>query len=348
MTLLRNQSAAIRGIAILMIVLHNVTHFLSPAKTNEFAFYQDRLDFYLTHWTVDPITYFFSFYGWIGVAFFVFISGYGLTAKYGRAEFNPLRWILKHYLKLVFLLMPALIVLFSFEGKTIIGDSWKAIAYYYFLEQFMILNILDPELIWPGIYWYLGMALQLYIIFVFIRRLPSRYLLLLVSLACIFMAFTSLEMVRYLRHNFIGWLPEFIFGILCFRLKGSGNILPVTGKSMLIRVLCIVTLAGIFIVVSLTRYTFFLGGVAFVAFLLCFKGWISKLLVFKHLGEISAALYITHAFVRHIWLTHFELSKGLSPMTNALIVLCLAIILAIPYEYYYRHISSRLERRQQS
>ena len=343
MTILKEQGIALRGLAILLIVFHNVIHLLCPIKENEFMFYQARLDIYLTNWSESPITHFVSFYGWVGVSVFVFISGYGLMAKYGKVDLRPLRWITKHYLKLVFLLLPALLILYIIDGNRIIGDSWKALAYYYFLEQFLLLNIFNPSLIWPGIYWYLGMALQLYVIFLLIRKLPNKHLLIIGILSCVILAISPTKTVGYLRHNFIGWLPEFIFGMLYFRLKGSGSIHAVQGKSTLIRALCIITLAVTFIVVSWTRYTFFLGGVAFVALILFFKRPMSKLLLFKYLGRISAALYITHAFVRNFWI-HASIANELGPLANALLVLCLAIIVAMPYEYYYQHISSKLLR----
>ena len=80
------ESKALRGIAILGIILHNYCHFLGFAvKENEYTFtlakpmqLLDRI-MTLNH---DLLVHVLSFFGHYGVPVFLFISGFGLVCKY--------------------------------------------------------------------------------------------------------------------------------------------------------------------------------------------------------------------------------------------------------------------------
>ena len=79
-------SKALRGIAILGIILHNYCHFLGFAvKENEYTFTAakpimlwDRI-MALDH---NLFVHILSFFGHYGVPVFLFISGFGLVRKY--------------------------------------------------------------------------------------------------------------------------------------------------------------------------------------------------------------------------------------------------------------------------
>ena len=82
----RTESAALRGIAILGIILHNYCHFLGFAvKENEYKFDSSRpMQFFDKLFSLDSdlFIHIFSFLGHYGVPIFLFISGYGLVKKY--------------------------------------------------------------------------------------------------------------------------------------------------------------------------------------------------------------------------------------------------------------------------
>lgn len=77
---------ALRGIAILGIMLHNYCHWLGFAvKENEYTFSAgNAVQFWykLTSFDHDILIHFFSFLGHYGVPVFLFVSGYGLVMKY--------------------------------------------------------------------------------------------------------------------------------------------------------------------------------------------------------------------------------------------------------------------------
>ena len=89
----RTESSALRGIAILGIILHNYCHFLGFAvKENEYKFDPSRpMQFLDKLFSLDSdlFIHFFSFLGHYGVPIFLFISGYGLVKKY-EAHPQPL------------------------------------------------------------------------------------------------------------------------------------------------------------------------------------------------------------------------------------------------------------------
>lgn len=88
----RREAAAMRGLAILAIVLHNYTHWLGPmVKENEYTFSWhnvERLFAELSHPSWDIIAHLFSFFGHYGVPVFVFLSAYGLVMKYEGGSVN--------------------------------------------------------------------------------------------------------------------------------------------------------------------------------------------------------------------------------------------------------------------
>ena len=87
----RTECNALRGIAILGIVLHNFTHWLRPmVKENEYTFTQEKADRFidlLLHPNWDLPAQICSFLGHYGVPVFLFLSAYGLVRKYE----NPLQ-----------------------------------------------------------------------------------------------------------------------------------------------------------------------------------------------------------------------------------------------------------------
>jgi peptidoglycan/LPS O-acetylase OafA/YrhL len=161
-----------RGIAIIFIVLHNLLHLILPTTENEFTFHLARsitfakcaLEFNPTLWKDI-----FSFLGWYGVAIFLFLSGYGLTLKYGFTTQQPFKagtFVWKH-LKRVFLLM-------------ILPYTWFAIRHLLRSQSLPVLmqitltsNIFRPNGISPGVFWFFGLIAQFYIFFALIRKYSS-------------------------------------------------------------------------------------------------------------------------------------------------------------------------------
>lgn len=88
MTLSRNDTAFLKGIAILMIAVHNFCHWLPRCvPENEYTFDAGRIGQYLVYVAQGGphlVLNFFSHYGHYGVPLFLFLSGYGLVKKYEK------------------------------------------------------------------------------------------------------------------------------------------------------------------------------------------------------------------------------------------------------------------------
>ena len=104
--LTRNECTAMRGIAILAIILHNYCHFISKiVQENEYQFFvshNEQLWQVISHPDELLPIHLFSFFGHYGVPVFLFLSGYGLVRKYETLDDScpPVRFVRYNYLKL--------------------------------------------------------------------------------------------------------------------------------------------------------------------------------------------------------------------------------------------------------
>lgn len=216
----RLECSVLRCIAIISIMLHNFTHLLSgAAQENEFSFSLENNSFFWTSIiSKDFFIHFFSFWGHLGVPVFVFLTGYGLAQKYDKRENIEWKFFLYNHWKKLFipLVVGTLVyiaVMFILEGHSVCSLNRV-------LVQFsMLLNFISPWHILPLPYWYLGMTMQLYIIyllFVYKRSMNPLLLLTVVSfliMAC-FSQFTVLS-----KFNFIGWLAPLFMRIAYSRYQ---------------------------------------------------------------------------------------------------------------------------------
>lgn len=168
--LTRAECAALRGLAIIGIFLHNYCHWLGPVvKENEYTFSQHNVD-WLTAVMASPDgllpAHLVSFFGHYGVPVFLFLSAYGLELKYGRSLYAPaFRFVAYHWKKLFSMMIV------GFVSFTIV-DAMTPGRWHYTLTQVvaqlaMVNNLLpDPDHnIWPGPFWFFGLMLQLYVVY---------------------------------------------------------------------------------------------------------------------------------------------------------------------------------------
>lgn len=320
MYLSKENISSLKGLAILLIVIHNVVHILIGIPENEFNFSIINLSTFFDKFTEMPIDALFSFYGWLGVPFFIFASAYGLTKKYNDRQFAIINWIKIHYLKLFVLLAPAMIVYMILKR----GDLHDNIIL--FAEQTLLLNIIKPELIEPGVWWYLGLALQFYLWFLLFRKISDKILILVAIAGWLIFGIIPVEWVEYVRYNSIGWMPEFILGILFAR--GS----KIKSISLLYTIIFLILIVAF----SFSRYTFTLCGVSAVIIFLSLKDIIIKSKILLFLGDYSAVIYVIHPVIRFIvYYINQRFSIGASALAIAMVVLSITIILALPYRKVY-------------
>lgn len=303
------ESKALRGIAILGIILHNYCHFLGFAvKENEYTFNPDKPRMLLER-IMSNADYLFvhmlSFFGHYGVPVFLFISGFGLVRKYEQSMQNkvrPLPFIGFHYMKLLrlmFLGYIAFAVVSYLHPHGYHGYNLSRVA----AQLFMYINLMpDPDhIIKPGPYWFFGLMLQLYVVYRFVLYRRGSWLTVSMIAVCWLLqaVFTpdndpGGEILNRIRYNFIGGMLPFGAGILYAR---HGKSLSKAGYIALTIVSAAAVFAGSFWFQSWLWVPLFIvtGAVATI-----------KLIPEKALmpcvwfGAISSALFVAHPVTREI------------------------------------------------
>lgn len=310
--LTRNECAAMRGIAILAIMLHNYCHWLNFAvKENEYRFFTDRAQgMWAALMSPDgflPVQL-VSFFGHYGVPVFLFLSGYGLVLKYereGEPMHRPLPFITYHFKKLWGMMALGFVLFIIIDIMT--PRSFHFHCAQLFEQAFMVINLFpDPQdWIWPGPYWFFGLMLQLYVIYalLFYRRRHWGWVVGLTLLCLCIQASCDPEgnILRRLRYNCIGGILPFGIGILCAR-HCCGSALTVVSKWQW-ALLCIVSSAAV-IVMSLYFALWHFAPVMVIIGTICLaKALPSRSMpLMIWIGGISAALFVTHPAMRKIFI----------------------------------------------
>jgi hypothetical protein len=91
----------------------------------------------------------------------------------------------------------------------------------------MYINVLpEPDkIVWPGIYWFFGLMMQLYIVYrLLLYRRSSWYVVALIAVCWLLQVFCDPDgdTLNRLRYNFIGGMLPFGLGILLGRSWGEG------------------------------------------------------------------------------------------------------------------------------
>lgn len=322
-----NETFILKGVAILVIILHNFCHRLPGAVIeNQHVFFVERnnelVELFL-HGGPNLLLNLLSYYGHYGVPIFVFLSGYGLVIKYENTDvpINFQNYMKKHMGKLWLLLLPLLIPHFFIMG---IRDAS------YFQEHLLHLVLmvgfignLHPDLyVFHGPWWFFSLIIQLYAIYyVFVYRRTLKPIIILTML-CLAVQITvigiykNMNFLEYLRYNFIGSMLPFALGILIARKK----YFPSKRMVSIIFVL--------FIICCFNIYSWLLTfGLVTVIFLPMVKilQQNSKIHAFlKWVGVISAFLFVTHPIIRSCIFKVSEYSLYLSVLAYTVLSILFA------------------------
>ncbi len=325
----RAECTAMRGIAILAIVLHNYCHFIGKiVKENEYQFFtsnNDRLWHALTNPDELLPVHLLSYFGHYGVPVFLFLSGFGLVKKYEKNErieelkngslqsFNPsiLQFLKYNYLKLLRMLIVGFSLFIIVDMLT--PGRFQFHWYNVVAQLAMYINVLpEPDrIIWPGIYWFFGLMIQLYIIYrLLLYRRNSWWVVGLIAVCWLLQAFCDPEgeTLNRLRYNSIGGMLPFGLGIIAARIPNvgifhsqRGNISFPTWEyfvallisSALIVAMCFCYQAWFWIPVLII-----IGTIALVKIM---PKWMLSIITW--IGSISAAMFVAHPIARKLFIT---------------------------------------------
>ncbi len=310
----RAECSALKGIGILGIMLHNYCHWLPGAiKENEYNFdinhglqLQDYFAGGIDHYVLVQLL---SVFGHYGVPVFIFLSAFGLVQKYERPDaplVGSFEFIGNHYLKLFRLMILGYIIIHV--SCLVIYGKWATPLEYVIGGLFMVTNVMqapNPSFVYPGPYWFLGLMVELYIIYRLLLYRPGRsmwrgvggpLLLIVVSwLPQVFLGdpvhqFTLLSM----RYNFFQVGLAFGLGLLCARYLPQLNWSKWVWAAIMVVALVVVYLAQLNYQLWLWAHLFVI--LAAVGFIKIAPQWLMKALVW--VGALSSFIFIVHPIVR--------------------------------------------------
>lgn len=337
-----------RGVAIVLIILHNLFHsFPTVLKESEFYFNASLIKRFFRILSEGSPTYGYdllSFLGWYGVPVFVFLSGYGLVKRYevskpggsGNPSFDATSFLRRNWLKLLTLMALGVLIFLVEElihcrmaGRPINTDTIIGI-----LLPLTLLNDLVQfrfETI-PGVYWYFGLTFELYVIYAYLVNGRSQKYLWLLTAVCYFLFINfsldadkeSVKIAEYLRHNFTGWLLPFALGVMTGRLNRM-NIFALSAVTVVSLLLFFPSLRS--------AWSWQLTGVMAVIVVGAVSMLFSLIPYWKDLwiwiGKISAYIFVCHPIVRHLLGRYvFDIFTPGSLPTPAIILTYIVSILA--------------------
>ena len=310
--LTRSECSAMRGIAILAIMLHNYCHFIGKiVKENEYM-YQEANNNRLWQVLSNPDellpVHLFSYFGHYGVPVFLFLSGFGLVMKYesdAAGSAGPVRFLRYHYLKLLRMLIVGFVLFLMVDAVTPgrYAFHWDNVL----AQLLMYINVLpEPDkTIWPGIYWFFGLMMELYIVYrLLLYRRNSWFVVGLVAVCWLLQVFCDPdgETLNRLRYNCIGGMLPFGAGILFGRYAWKCSFWP---SSRWIWLAIAVVAIALTLLMNFSFQSWFwiplviiMGTIALVK--------VAPELVLKVLvwfGAISAAMFVAHPIARKFFIT---------------------------------------------
>lgn len=350
-----NDTLSMKGVAITFIILHNLIHLICPIKENEFNFNIDHSKAFISHLlnlNNDLWIDIFSFLGWYGVPVFLFISGYGLVQKYEKNKTHKdvgfFQFTKKHFKKLFLLMIIPYVIYLLLHWNSI---NLKAV----FAQSLMISNLYS-SLVHPGIYWYFGLMLQLYIAYyLFIFNKPQKNIVYLILLQFIIIAFCyyvldnskilsgypSLKFVLSsynMLHNSIGWFLPFAIGIIYARYNFN-----IAFNHTLLNLLLFVGSSFLLIVSNLNFISWLLSPILAISSAISLNALIKPLKntnkIFVYIGGISAFLFATHPLVRSMY---FNVTTSLS-ISSVLLYALVCILVAICYKVMHRKLQNTFQ-----
>ncbi|HEX2249470.1 MAG TPA: acyltransferase [Gemmatimonadales bacterium] len=319
-------TAALKALGILAIVLHNLYHQLpSAVNENEFSFDPRRFEQFLAT-VVEPrqtVQATFSFLGHFGVQLFIFLSAYGLALKHWTtSSWSAFVWGRVKKIYPTFLLSLATLLLL----QTIQDGPARVWAYLLRQGDELLLTTLAVQNLIPGMglppvgpWWFLPFIIQFYCLWPALAALSRRFAG--PGLAAIAVAGLALSLAfqwslgRTLGINLLttplGHLPELCLGVACARYGFQVNL----GTAIVAAVFFILgnMYASLWLLTFISALVLLLYGYQLTA------GALRERRLLEFLARISMPLFFVNGFMRGPFLIaaqsglwYVELAVGLS------------------------------------
>ena len=345
MNLTREQSQSIKGLGTLVIMIHNFVSHLMVIDCNETFYNQKVTNAFLENvFTSSSLWYIFSFAGWIGVPLFFFLSGYGLSKKYGQGKIKTWPYVKSHAIKLWQLIIPVyllyiLVYHFCFGRPLLIKNFIGIVTFTANLQGDAIIN--------PLVYWFFGVIFQFYLLYLLFRKLNTRqlwvlfFLFMVVNYLVLYLLPDRLTIMSnynilgcqlqfttgsvWFRNNFIGWGMPFVLGMIASRTDFN---IP---KKWSIAV-SLISFVLMFVCLSVKA----LSPLAEIAAIVCAVSlvqWVSFKAI-AWVGLISASIYVIHPFIRLIFYLTVCRPHGATPHPLAVTMVYIVITLVVSWLHH--------------
>lgn len=305
-------SSILKGLGIMLIILHNFTHWLPNAIIeNEYNFDIQRISEYWRQiQSGAPFLglNFLSHYGHYGICIFLFISGYGLVKKYEQSDTpmpHAFRFIWLHAVKLWRLMIPAIVLLVLgkyYSSGEFRHDPMAIVSMLTFISNFQF-NI---DLL-AGPWWYFSLIMQFYVFYrLVLYKNQSLFLILSIVIGSILLqlvayitdyhmclAESSRPLLDYVRLNFIGHLLPFFLGLVWARNERQ---IDVPNWLVFVVNIVLLILSSLNVGLWLISPIFAILALLSLSRILSDLSFVSRILVW--IGGLSPFIFASHPIVR--------------------------------------------------
>ena len=358
-TLDKIDSNLYKGIAILMIAMHNFMHLFPKPRENEFSFYPDRFFDFLHLAYYEPenlIRTSLSFFGHFGVQIFIFLSAYGLTKKYSskKPDYWLFIWqrIMKIYPAFLLAILAWLIIVGWITGdygllgpvELLYLKLTPLLLKLSFLSNFFPDHYFSPV----GPWWFIPFIFQFYIIFPLLRYLNAScasWVLPSIAVTSLLVAMLTGGIIGGINIYFtaVGHLPELCLGIYLASRDNREIKIP---KLLILSALIIFVLGNIYEIVWHATHISFL--ILMLAALIYLSAPIKNTKTIKRtllfLGTISMPLFLVNGFLRAPLITWaLDYNHWLLTIVFCLLFLSISTLVAFALYKAERHIMSKID-----
>lgn len=336
-TISKSESTFLKGIGIILIVLHNFFHSIPPVfGENQFEFSFDTVLLFWDTLSAHPAgigSTLLAFFGHYGVQLFIFLSGYGLMRMYGDRDFSYRGFITRRLIKLYPVFTIALILLLFYQF-ILLGVPFAVKTLGLFAIRYTLLANIIPGKAFTlcGPHWFYSMIVQLYLLFPLLLKAHRRHkhaLKFIMGTTLLLLIFTndfasSNRLSLY--YNFPGNLPVFLFGMIVATTSGISS--P--------RWLWMSMAVVLFVVGQFSAVLWYFTPLAFVVMVVpvavgiwrMSEGGFGRSFLLRT-GEFSMYLFAVHGFMRSPWTTRYAQSTPLYSILPLLLFVLSIIIAAL-------------------
>ena len=278
-------------------------------KENEYQFFNthnEGLWQVITHPDTLLPVHLLSYFGHYGVPVFLFLSGFGLVMKYERKmqeQVAVVPFIRYNYLKLLRMLIVGFVLFIIVDIMT--PGRFQYHWYNVIAQLMMYINVLPTpdKIIWPGIYWFFGLMLELYIVYrLLLYRQKNWVVITLVAVCWLLQVFCDPEgeTLNRIRYNFIGGMLPFGAGILVGR---SIDRFHCSMSRWLWAMVAVVVAALIFVMCFHYQSWLWIPILIIVGTIAIVKAMpLTVMSLMVWFGSISAAMFVAHPIARKLFI----------------------------------------------